>query len=318
MTTESEVVIRATNVSKFIQTKPIVYRLNLEVPKGTLFGLLGPNGAGKSTTLKLITGRLRLTSGKINVLGMDSWKQRKDIAKKIGYLPQSPTQPPDKTVIRFMELMCRLRGFSKSDALNHSRELLNEVGLGRYENQNVGKLSGGEKQRLGFANALIGDPEILILDEPTASLDPEGRIYVMNLITQYARNRQKTIIISSHILPEIQRMTNYIAILANGKVLTAGPVWKLTNEVYDSNYEIHCSEPEKLITELANLGYDTELENSIIFVRNVSNLSEFWSTVPRLCSENHWELKFLKPVHDALERVFLNYVSNPLLVEEQL
>ncbi len=274
-----------------------------------MFGLLGPNGAGKSTALKLLTGRIKPTSGRIQVLGLDPWKQRKEVFKRVGYLPQNPTQPPEKTVLQFMHLMARLKGYDKRKALEIAREILAQVGLGRLENLNVTKLSGGQKQRLGFANALIGEPEVLILDEPTASLDPEGRIYVMELIANYAKSGNRTVIISSHILPEIQRMTNHIAILADGRVLTAGPMWKLTSKVYDNEYEVQCSHPEELLSYLKNEGFECIFENGIIYVTDIDDLSEFWKTVPSICSQNGWELQSLKPAHDALEQVFLNYVK---------
>lgn len=311
----SEIIIQTHNLSKFIQAKPIVYRMNLSIPKGSMFGLLGPNGAGKSTALKLLTGRIKPTSGKISILGIDPWKERRNLFRHVGYLPQNPTQPPEKTVLQFMVLMARMKGFGRKQAFTEAREILAQVGLGRLENLNVMKLSGGQKQRLGFANALIGEPEVLILDEPTASLDPEGRIYVMELIAEYAKSGNRTVIISSHILPEIQRMTNHIAILADGKVLAQGPMWELTNRVYDDDYEIQCSHSEQLHQALVQNGFESVLENGTIYVSNIENLTEFWTVVPKLCSENNWELHSLKPAHDALEQVFLNYVRRPSMEE---
>ncbi len=315
MSMASELIIQTHNLSKFIQTKPIVYRMNLSIPKGSMFGLLGPNGAGKSTALKLLTGRIKATSGKVSILGLDPWKQRRDLFKLVGYLPQNPTQPPEKTVLQFMVLMARLKGYGRKEAYSEAREILAQVGLGRLENLNVMKLSGGQKQRLGFANALIGEPEILILDEPTASLDPEGRIYVMELIAEYAKSGNRTVVISSHILPEIQRMTNHIAILADGKVLAQGPMWELTNRVYDDDYEIQCSHPEQLLQKLIQAGYDAALENGTIYVSKINDLHSFWKEIPTTCSENGWELLSLKPSHDALEQVFLNYVRRPSMEE---
>ncbi len=307
-------IIETHNLSKFVQGKPIIFRMNLQIPAGSMFGLLGPNGAGKSSALKLITGRIKPTSGMAKVLGFNPWRQRKRIFKHVGYLPQNPTQPPDKTVLSYLHFMARLKGFSRAEALEQAREILYQVGLGRLENLNVMKLSGGQKQRLGFANALLGEPDILILDEPTASLDPEGRIYVMELISEYAKAKNRTVVISSHILPEIQRMTNHIAIMANGRVLTSGPMWVLTKEVYDTEYEVQCSHPDLMHEALSEVGYECTLENGIIYVSNLTNLEKFWTEVPKICADNSWELKTLRPTHDALERVFLNYVRNPMEV----
>ncbi|MCE7737258.1 MAG: ABC transporter ATP-binding protein [Candidatus Heimdallarchaeota archaeon] len=305
----SEPVIKINNLSKFFQSKAIVTRMNLEVPRGALFGLLGPNGAGKSTTLKLLTGNLKPTSGNISIMGLNPWKDRVELFRKVGYLPQNPSLHRDKTVYQFLRYMARLKGFSRSESKYAVRDILDQVGLSKFEQSIVGKLSGGETQRLGFANTLIGDPEILILDEPTASLDPEGRIYVMGLITDLAKDKNRTIIISSHILPEIQRMTNHIAIMSEGKVLVSGKMRELTQNVFDDTYEIHVSHPEDLKTKLDDLGYLTNLDLDVLVVNANGKLLELWKDIPRICSENNYQLKSYKPVKDALENLFIKLVS---------
>jgi len=298
-----------------MQTKAIVLRMSMEIEKGSLFGLLGPNGAGKTTTLKLITGRIRASSGSVTVLGLDPWKNRVELFKKIGYLPQNPVQHLDKKVLQFMRYMARLKGYSGSQATIEARDVLFQVGLARFEQSHVGKLSGGETQRLGFANALIGDPEILILDEPTASLDPEGRVYVMKLITGLAKNENKTILISSHILPEIQRMTNHLAIMSEGKILVTGNMRELTSGVYDDQYEIETSHPEDLMTKLNDIGYIAHLEHETVIVKANGKLQQLWLDVPSICQEHNFELRSYKPVRDALESVFLRLVSNDYLYD---
>ena len=292
--------------------KPILLDMTLEVPRGSLFGILGPNGAGKSTTLKLITGRLKPTSGTISVLGNDPWKDRVKVFKQIGYLSQNPTHPADSRVLKFLIYMARLRGFNKRNAIVHAREVLAKVGLEKFEGNMIGKLSGGEQQRLGFANSIIGDPEVLILDEPTASLDPEGRVYIMDLISSMARDNNQTVIVSSHILPEIQRMTNHIAIMSEGKVLVTGKMRELTANVFDSEYEIETSHPEQLYQILKDDGYEVTLENHTIIIEVGKNLRKVWKDLPKICVENNFELRSFKPVKDALENVFLNYVSRTL------
>ncbi|MHA2279043.1 MAG: ABC transporter ATP-binding protein, partial [Candidatus Kariarchaeaceae archaeon] len=286
-----ETAIKIRNLSKFIQTKAIVIRMNLEIPKGTLFGLLGPNGAGKTTTLKLLTGNLKPSSGTIDINGLNPWKDRAELFKKIGYLPQNPSLHRDKTVFQFMNYMARLKGFSKMKAPYEVRDILNQVGLSRFEESIVGKLSGGETQRLAFANTLIGDPEILLLDEPTASLDPEGRIYVMGLISELARDKKRTIIVSSHILPEIQRMTNHIAIMSEGTVLISGNMRELTKNVFDDSYEIQVSHPVELKSKLDDLGYETTIDLDTLIVNTNGKIHDFWTEVPKICNENGYQLK---------------------------
>lgn len=311
----SESVIQINNLSKFIQTKSIVTRMNLDIPRGALFGLLGPNGAGKTTTLKLLTGNLKPTSGRISIMGLEPWKDRVELFRKIGYLPQNPSLHRDKTVFQFLKYMARLKGISRSEAKYAVRDILEQVGLSRFEESIVGKLSGGETQRLGFANTLLGDPEILILDEPTASLDPEGRIYVMGLISDLAKDKTRTIIISSHILPEIQRMTNHIAIMSEGKVLVSGKMKELTQNVFDDTYEIQVSHPQELKSKLDDLGYLTSIDLDILVVNANGKLLDLWKDIPRICNENEYQLKSYKPSKDALENLFIKLVSKNSTLE---
>ncbi len=303
-------VIQIDHLYKTIGGKTILLDVTLEVPRGSLFGLLGPNGAGKSTCLKLITGRMRTSSGNIRVLGFDPWKDRVKMFNEVGYLPQNPSAPVDAKVLNFMKYMARLKGMSKKDAVINSREALAKVGLEKFEGATVGKLSGGEIQRLAFANSLLGDPEVLILDEPTASLDPEGRVYVMDLIQKLSRDKSQTVIVSSHILPEIQRMTNHIAILSEGQVLVAGNMRDLTANIFDNEYEIETSHPQELYDILKGEGYDIELENQTIIIDVGKRIRQIWNDIPKICAENNYELRSFKPVRDALENVFLRYVSN--------
>jgi ABC-2 type transport system ATP-binding protein len=300
-------------LSKFFQAKPIVLRMTLDIPKGSLFGLLGPNGAGKTTTLNLLMGRLKPTSGSISILGKDPWKERVKLAHYIGYLPQNPVQHPQKSVLQFLIYMARLKGYAKNEAIFQARESLNQVGLERFEQNIVGKLSGGETQRLGFANALLGNPEILILDEPTASLDPEGRVYIMDLISKLSRDHEQTVIVSSHILPEIQRMTNYLAIMSEGRVLITGNMRELTHNVFDHDYEIETSHPQELKQALEERGYSAKLDVDTIIVSSNGKLKEMWQDVPSICVDKGYELRSYKPVRDALENVFMRLVSNQAL-----
>ncbi len=314
----TEYLIEMNNASKFIQGKPIVYRLDLKIPRGTLYGLLGPNGAGKSTTIKLMTGRIKATSGEIKIFGKDPWSNRVSVNHNIGYLAQNSIQYQEKTVGDFMEYMGRLKGMPKSKARFDGREVLDQVGMGRFEQSKIGKLSGGERQRLGVANALLGDPDLLILDEPTASLDPAGRVYVMNLIQELANDKTKTVIISSHILPEIRRMTNHVAIMSEGSVLTSGNINELTRNIYDDEYEIRSDDPNRLMEILNSQGCTAEMERDRVYVSTNGQLMDFWRVLPKLCVDNGIELRSLVPVRDSLEKLFLQLVSKQQTAKEEL
>ena len=301
--------IQISNLSKFIKSKAIVTRMSLNIPEGSLFGLLGPNGAGKSTTIKLLTGRLKPSSGSILINGLDPWKDRVKLFETMGYLPQNPSLPGDMSVYSFIHYMARLKGMGRKEAQFEAREKLSLVGLDKFEESIIGKLSGGERQRLGFANCLLGDPSILILDEPTSSLDPEGRVYVMDLIGSFAENKSQTVVVSSHILPEIQRMTNHIAIMSEGKVLVSGSMRELTAGVFDSIYEIETDHPSDLMNDLIELGFTCKLDQHTVMVNTGERFSNFWDTLPKLCVEKGYQLRSYKPFRDPLENVFLKFVS---------
>jgi len=213
-----EIIVQTKSVTKFFDQTPVVYRLSMDIPRGGIYGLLGPNGAGKSTTIKMLTGCLKPSSGAISVFGYNPWSERAQVMKKVGYLPERTGVLQDKTAIKHLVFLARLSGLSREAAYKRVRIILNQVGIGNMENSIISKMSAGEKQRLGLANALLADPSFLILDEPTANLDPEGRVYVLDLINDFA-SQGKTILISSHILPEIQRICSRIGIISQGHLL---------------------------------------------------------------------------------------------------
>lgn len=308
--TES-IAIETHKLTKIFGTTTIVYRLSLHIPRGAIAGLLGPNGAGKSTTIKMLTGRLKPTSGEARVLGYNPWKQRHELMERVGYLPERPAYYPEMTAIKFLTFMGRLHGFSRSEAIKRAREALDLAGIGRIERRLLGKMSSGQKQRLGFASALLHDPELLILDEPTANLDPQGRIYMMNLITDLVKEG-KTILVSSHILSEIERVCNWVGIMTEGHILDAGRIHDLVKGVYDTEYLIQCSDVAGMKGFVEGLEYvvsvKQEEENLYVKVHEHA-LERLWKEVPEFCGENKIQLHVFKPVKDALEKLFVDLVG---------
>ncbi len=178
----STYIIETRDLTKFFGKRNIVYHLNLKVPpKGVVYGFLGPpNGAGKTTTIKMLTGALRPTYGEIRIFGMEMPPQKRvEIMKSLGYMPEAPIAYEDMTIFEFLTYMGRLSGLEKDEARESAKELMRYVGVGRLALNKIKELSSGQKQRVTFAAALIGNPELLILDEPTANLDPpwENRVH---------------------------------------------------------------------------------------------------------------------------------------------
>ena len=208
-----------------------------EVPTNSVFGFLGPNGAGKSTTMKILMGLLRPTSGSARVLGLDVEGQSLEVRRRVGYLPQSPAYPNHLTVAGVLGLAARLRGVAdRTDAL------LEVVGLTDRADRRVRGLSGGEAQRLGLAQALVGDPDVLILDEPSAGLDPAGRREVLDLLDEL--RTRATIFYSTHLLDDVARLSDTIAVLVGGEVVADGPIDQFTIGDATSTWQVRLDGPD--------------------------------------------------------------------------
>lgn len=196
--------------------------VNLEISDG-LFGLLGPNGAGKSTLMRILVTLMKPSSGEVLVDGMDLHKHRKEIRSKLGYLPQDFSTFPKIKTWEFLDYCARLAGIKEKNLrLSRIDEMLERVGLFEAREKLANKLSGGMKRRVGIAQALIGNPRILIVDEPTTGLDPEERIRFRNLLTEMSRE-ERIIILSTHIVGDISSTCRDMALLKQGRVSFNGP-----------------------------------------------------------------------------------------------
>jgi len=193
------------------------------VPKGVVAGLLGPNGAGKTTTIKIAAGLLRRDGGRVSVLGLDPWEQGEELRERVGVLHERPAYPPDVPVKVLLRHVARIRGLGWEDALQAAKL----AGVERYLERPVSALSRGYLQRLGLAIALLGEPELLLLDEPTANLDPSARREVLAAIKTLGEEMGATIVISSHIIPEMEQVCNYAVIISGGVVLAQGSLTDL-------------------------------------------------------------------------------------------
>lgn len=198
--------------------------VDISVRQGSVFGLLGPNGAGKSTLIKLLLGHLYPTGGAIRVL--DSSPRDIEAKRRIGYLPERASFYTTLTAEETLLFFGRLLGLSDAESKRRSRQLMDMVGLGHASKRYVGEFSHGMKKRLGLAQSLLNDPDLLLLDEPTAGLDPLGCREIKDLIITLGR-RNKTILMSSHLLPDVQDVCDSIMILYGGKVQATGPIQQL-------------------------------------------------------------------------------------------
>ncbi len=226
--------IRISHLSQYYGKKQALADINLEIQRG-MFGLLGRNGAGKTTLMKTLATLLPVREGEVGVCGIPSDK-KKDIRRIIGYLPQDFAMYPSMTVSEIMDYLGILSGMSGELRKKQSDWLLEQVNLSEYKKVKFKALSGGMKRRLGIAQALLHQPQVLIVDEPTAGLDPEERIRFRNLLCEVAQER--IVLLSTHIVGDIEATCENIAILSEGRILYRGTVHKLLEEAEGKVYTI--------------------------------------------------------------------------------
>lgn len=214
-----EQVIVLTELTKKYGNFTAVNHINLSICKGEIFGLLGPNGAGKSTTILMMLGLTEPTSGRVEICGIDSTMNPIEVKRKIGYLPEDLGFYDDMTGLENLVYTALLNGLSKEEAKDKAMELLNRVGLAEQINKKTGKYSRGMRQRLGLADVLIKNPEIVILDEPTSGIDPTGIQEFIELIRNLSRVHSLTVLFSSHNLDQVQKVCDRVGVFNHGKLL---------------------------------------------------------------------------------------------------
>jgi len=226
---DKPIVIQIEELTKRYGAQTAVDCLSLTVTAGEIFGFLGPNGAGKTTTMLMLLGLTEPTSGKARVCGYDPARDTIAVKKMIGYLPENVGFYDDMDARQNIRFIARLNGIS--DAVSGPRigKLLDEVGLSSEAGKKVGAYSKGMRQRLGIAEVLIKGPKVIFLDEPTVGLDPDGTNRMLDLIQGLSRERKITIFFSSHLLEQVQRISDRIGIMIKGKLVAAGPLSELAH-----------------------------------------------------------------------------------------
>ena len=255
--------IEVTGLSKRYGTFLAVKDVNFRIEKGEVIGFLGPNGAGKSTIMNILTGYLSMTQGKVTVDGFDVLEYPEEVKKRIGYLPEQPPLYVDMKVREYLNFIYDLKKV-KFPKRPHIDEVMKLVGIGDVQNRLIKNLSKGYRQRVGFAQALIGNPDVIILDEPTVGLDPKQIIEIRNLISRLGKNH--TIILSSHILSEIQATCKRVIIINRGQIIADDTQENLSDAVSSDHSivaRVVCAEQEML-----------EALRSVKGVRSVTSLGQ--------------------------------------------
>ncbi|HET7656937.1 MAG TPA: ABC transporter ATP-binding protein [Bacillales bacterium] len=220
------------NLTKQYDETTAVDHLNLEIERGEIFGLLGPNGAGKSTTILMMLGLTEPTSGNVSVCGIDSTRKPIEVKKRVGYLPDDVGFYEDLSGLDNLLYTAQLNRIPKKEALERAESLLKRVGLAESGEKKAGKYSRGMRQRLGLADVLIKNPEVIILDEPTLGIDPEGVREFLDLIQRLSRDEGITVLLSSHHLHQVQQVCDRVGLFVHGRLLAKGDVHTLANQLF--------------------------------------------------------------------------------------
>jgi len=227
--------IRTENLTKFYGEIRAVYRLNMEVPEGTILGFLGPNGAGKTTTMRMLTGYTTPSFGKAEIVGIEIQKEPIKAKRLIGYLPEVPPLYPELKVRSFLEFVGQVKGLRGKELKNRIEEVVEKTGLEKVADRLIRNISKGYRQRVGIAQAILADPKVLILDEPTIGLDPKEIVEIRQLIKSLAGKR--TVILSTHILQEVTSICDTIAIINEGRLIEFGKIEEIEKKYGSASLE---------------------------------------------------------------------------------
>ena len=308
--------VSVKNLTKKYQSQRAVDDISFEVKTGEVLGFLGPNGAGKTTTMKIITGFMAPSDGDAKVNGVSVLENPEDVKKTIGYLPESNPLYYDMPVLEYLEFVAELQNVPKAKIQDRIVEMVRVCGLNVEKHKKINELSKGYRQRVGLAQALIHDPEILILDEPTTGLDPNQIVEIRNLIREIGK--EKTVILSTHILPEVEVTCDRIFIINEGKIVADGTsdflrkqaqgqeVVKITIDEAGNRDEVIAA-----LQSLETVGMVDPLpEKNSSFIINSKDNASSKKDIFKMCVKNNWVLSELTPIETKLEDIFRDLTTS--------
>ena len=310
--------IELKNITKYYGDFPAVTNISFKIERGEIVGLLGPNGAGKSTTMKMITGFMPPTSGELSVGGNDIVTQSIEARRRIGYLPETVPLYTDMTVYAYIEYMGLLRGLNKKNIKSKVDNVIEICKLEDYRHSLISKLSKGFRQRVGISQAIIHDPEVLVLDEPTIGIDPNQVVETRQLIKNLSG--EHTLILSSHILPEVSSICERVLIIHEGEIAASDTIENLSSLMSGKN-KIEADiigSPQSIVTELEKINDIKSIEFSIN--KSSSEFSTFTieseinidirSEISKIIINNGWGLIRLQSMEMSLEDIFLQITTS--------
>ncbi len=284
--------IEVENLTKHYGNKVAVDNISFKIKKGSVVGFLGRNGAGKSTTMNMITGYISATSGTARITGYDILENPREVKKCIGYLPEHPPVYQEMTVKEYLKFVCSIKEVKPSTMSSHIEEIAQLVQLNNVMDRRIGNLSKGYQQRVGMGQALVGNPEVLILDEPTVGLDPKQIIEIRRMIK--ALGKKHTIILSSHILPEVADVCEQVIIINDGKIVAQDTLANLQEGIQESaNMVIRVAGSESSATKVLR---------SLSGVKYVEGLGSREKDTVDMLVETNKETDIRKPMFNAMAK----------------
>jgi len=312
--------IKVEGLTKRYARTVAVDNISFEVEKGQIVGFLGPNGAGKTTTMRVLTCFLPPTSGSATVAGFDVLANPMEVKKRIGYLPETPPLYPEMEVVEFLNFAGRLKGVESRALKSRVDEVMERCVLGDVRAKIISKLSKGYRQRVGLAQAIIHNPDVLILDEPTAGLDPQQIIHTRELIHSLAG--EHTIILSTHILSEVEHSCERVVIISGGKLVATDSVANLTNrlrgseavalELESADGRPHATDVQQKLEQVAGVSRVMLKESKngrLLFEVESLQGRHIRSDLARTVVNSGWGLTELRSVGLSLEEIFLQLTA---------
>src|SRR5437660_5276723 len=289
--------------------------VSFSVSPGQIVGFLGPNGAGKSTTMRILACFMPASSGVARVAGYDVFRQSMEVRRRIGYLPENVPLYPDMRVAPYLDFVAEVKGIGRSERRRRVADVMDRCMVADVQNRLIGKLSKGYRQRVGLAQAIINDPEVLILDEPTIGLDPKQITEIRSLIKSFAGRH--TVILSTHILPEVSMACGGVVIINKGSIVAQGPIDTLVDQFFPTaRVEVEIVGPPAAVHSamrgipgvVAVQGV-TVTDSAGRYVVEAARGRDVRAEVFALASQQRWRLLELKQVGTTLEEVFMRVVA---------
>ena len=305
-----DAVVQLDDVTVIYGRNQALKNVSAKFAKGAV-GLLGPNGAGKSTMLKSLLGFVKPDKGRMTVLDMDVAQAPLAIRARIGYMPENDAHIPGMNAVSFVAYCGELAGLPRVDAMQRAHEVLFYVGLGEARYRNVETYSTGMKQRIKLAQALVHDPDLLFLDEPTNGMDPKGRDEMLELVRDLAHNKGVNLILSSHLLPDVEYTCDAVVVMDKGAVATAGPIAALKQprgRVYELRVKTSTGDVELFLERLRAAGLEchaTDEDVMRVFVPGEGGARELFA----LATAERVQVRHLRPSVPTLEDVFAHAVG---------